>query len=878
MTDILGNVAHPAARSLEQRIADGKAGVAAPDAIYPFPHRNEESVPIPEGLRDGGAIWKEMAAGFRVTARHAYRSADGELVAIVARMENDKGEKTFRPICHYGPDKDGIHVYRTGFFAKPRPLYNLPAIVAQPDRPVLMVEGEKTADAASARFGDDYVVATWPGGAQGVGAVDLTSLAGRDVTIWPDNDESGQSGAQKLAGLAYAAGASAVRMVAVPETYPRKYDLADPDPEGAAGNAAPPALLAAAALVDPASFRPVARPAQAKAVPAREPTKADIIEGFRMMKFLKTKGVREYHSHKGWIASAMIAKNSFGEAGFEPWMELSITDGGGNDSEEEYRRVWDGIKQLPPGEGLTMGTIVMEAREAGYEPEEGSSGGSGGGGGNRADPAAFVLEQCDDAGDLFWLDQYGKAHVSMSVPLAGQADATRVVHLRVGSRRHVEAVSGRYIAAKGNKVLSKEQQSRAMVLLEHRARESGDVFESCMRVGQQGGTIYVDLGRQDGKVVRIDANGYAVTEECPVRFVRGSRGELPMPQPGGTRALFETHLNLSGDDLTRAIAFCLGVLAPLPSFPMLLIEGRHGSAKSTIGDMCLMLCDPPLGRKAGRIKMPRGQQNLFVHAARVRVAFIDNASDISPDEADSLCVCSTGGAVSSRQNYTDDDEMQINAVRPVIVTCIGTPTGRGDFLDRCLRVTADPIEKRKTEEAVFDAFEADVPRMLDYLLTALSAALRNRAGVQQRMDDGTLILARMADFSLFVEAAAEALGLEPGAFSTMLRHEQSSMQSEAALGDPLGRAIYRYLAGDPGRLALDGYAVDVLHELAPLVDAKDLPASNKLKGALCRIEAGLTELGIRFDVKPETGTRAHRTRYRIVRTDAFDAAPMEKAF
>lgn len=876
---VFPGTAHPAARSLEQRVADGKAGVAAPDAIFPFPHRSEEALPIPEGLRDGGAIQKEIAAGFRLTARHAYRSADSDLLAIVARMENDKGEKTFRPICHYGTNSDGFAIYRTGFFAKPRPLYNLPAIVAQPDRPVLLVEGEKTADAAAARFGDDYVVATWPGGAKGVGSVDLAPLSGRDVTIWPDNDKDGRDGAQKLAGLAYAAGANAVRMVAVPDAYPPKYDLADPDPEGVVGDMAPAALLAAAVLIDPASIRTGPRQPQAQAASSRPKTDADIAEGFRMMRFLQTVGVRNYAARGDWIDSGMIAKNSFGEAGFEPWVELSVNEGGGSDSEEEYRRVWDSFGERAPGEGLTIGTIVMQARDAGYEPEEGTGTASGGGGGgNRADPAAFVLEQCDEAGDLFWLDQYGKAHVSMSVPLAGQDRTTRMVHLRVGSRRHVEAVSGRYIAAKGNKVLSKEQQSRAMVLLEHRARESGDVFESCMRVGQQGGTIYVDLGRQDGKVVRVDAKGYAVTEECPVRFVRGSRGELPLPQPGGTRALFETHLNLSGDDLTRAIAFCLGVLAPLPSFPMLLIEGRHGSAKSTIGDMCLMLCDPPLGRKAGRIKMPRGQQNLFVHAAKVRVAFIDNASDISPDEADSLCVCSTGGAVSSRQNYTADDEMQINAVRPVIVTCIGTPTGRGDFLDRCLRVTADPIERRKTEEAVFDAFEADVPRMLDYLLTALSAALRNKASVQQRMDDGTLILARMADFSLFVEAAAEALGLEPGTFSKMLRTEQSSMQSEAALGDPLGRAIYRYLAGDPGRLALDGYAVDVLHELAPLVDAKDLPASNKLKGALCRIEAGLTELGIRFDVKAETGTRAHRTRYRIVRTDAFDAEPMEKTF
>ena len=85
-------------------------------------------------------------------------------------------------------------------FPIPRPLYNLSALVSRPDSPVLIVEGEKTADAAKQLF-PDYVVITSSGGAKSANKSDWSVLQGKDIVIAPDNDEAGISYGNKIKEL-----------------------------------------------------------------------------------------------------------------------------------------------------------------------------------------------------------------------------------------------------------------------------------------------------------------------------------------------------------------------------------------------------------------------------------------------------------------------------------------------------------------------------------------------------------------------------------------------------------------------------------------------------------------------------------------------------
>src|SRR5208283_5450336 len=79
-------------------------------------------------------------------------------------------------------------------------LYGLDRLASRPDAPVIVSEGEKSADAAT-RILPNHVVVTSSGGSQAAAKSDWSPLSGRKVTIWPDNDESGANYANEVAAI-----------------------------------------------------------------------------------------------------------------------------------------------------------------------------------------------------------------------------------------------------------------------------------------------------------------------------------------------------------------------------------------------------------------------------------------------------------------------------------------------------------------------------------------------------------------------------------------------------------------------------------------------------------------------------------------------------
>ena len=113
----------------------------------------------------------------------------------------------------------------------PRPLYNLPRLLASANAPVIITEGEKKADVVPTLF-PGYVGTTSMGGAHAAEKSDWVSLAGRDTVVWPDNDEPGRQYAEDVAELVMRAGARSLTIVDIPNHWPEGWDLADPLPEG----------------------------------------------------------------------------------------------------------------------------------------------------------------------------------------------------------------------------------------------------------------------------------------------------------------------------------------------------------------------------------------------------------------------------------------------------------------------------------------------------------------------------------------------------------------------------------------------------------------------------------------------------------------------
>jgi Domain of unknown function (DUF6371) len=164
-----------------------------------------------------------------------YRNQKGELIGGTIRVvDKVTGKKQVMPVSYCHNNRDGADQWRLkGFLDNGyKPIYGIEKL-ANEKKPVLIVEGEKTADFAQALL-PEYSVISWMGGAQGTAKVNWRQLVGREVTIWPDNDQAGGQAAKsilheinKVNGFTGLAGIVDTESLNLPE----KWDLADKIPE-----------------------------------------------------------------------------------------------------------------------------------------------------------------------------------------------------------------------------------------------------------------------------------------------------------------------------------------------------------------------------------------------------------------------------------------------------------------------------------------------------------------------------------------------------------------------------------------------------------------------------------------------------------------------
>lgn len=183
--------------------------------------------------------------GYREAARYAYRDEQERLLGYVVRFEKPNPEdshgknlKTTRPLAYCENEKGDRKWKAQGFFGEEKLPYGLEKLARDPAKPVLIVEGEKSVDAAQ-KLLPDYHVLGWIGGAGSINKTNWGCLVGREAVIWPDHDhdQGGQKAAQKLEKLVTNLNKEAgkngrIGVVNLPEYLPDKWDLADQLPKG----------------------------------------------------------------------------------------------------------------------------------------------------------------------------------------------------------------------------------------------------------------------------------------------------------------------------------------------------------------------------------------------------------------------------------------------------------------------------------------------------------------------------------------------------------------------------------------------------------------------------------------------------------------------
>lgn len=121
-------------------------------------------------------------------AAWTYRDREGRLLGFIWKFVTSDGGKEIVPLTFWKHAETGELKWRHAQWVAPRPLYGLDRLKGRTGDPVLIVEGEKCADAAHGVVGDRIVVLSWPGGGKAVAKADFTAISGCNVVTWADCD------------------------------------------------------------------------------------------------------------------------------------------------------------------------------------------------------------------------------------------------------------------------------------------------------------------------------------------------------------------------------------------------------------------------------------------------------------------------------------------------------------------------------------------------------------------------------------------------------------------------------------------------------------------------------------------------------------------
>ena len=387
------------------------------------------------------------------------------------------------------------------------------------------------------------------------------------------------------------------------------------------------------------------------------------------------------------------------------------------------------------------------------------------------------------------------ADVELFHDAKGEAFATATVggHQEtwpVGSRTWRERlVHGFYIAE--GAVPSKQAVQDAVNLLEAKAKFDGPEHAVHLRVAPHAGDIYIDLCNERWQAIQVSREGWEIVSRPPGRFRRAA-GMLPLPRPKRGGSLEELHQLVNVPNPTDWLlveAFLLGAFDPNHPYPVLVLSGEQGSGKSSLARFIKDLVDPnavPL-RSA-----PGGSRDLMIAAQHGWLLAYDNLSRIPPETSDDLCRLATGGGLSTRVLYTDDEEIAFQARRPVMVNGIEDLATRPDLLDRsiCVHLPPIPPDRRRDEEEVTKSFDEAKARIFGAILDALVGIIATIATVT--LTDPP----RMADFAKWVTAAEPTLALPSGAFMKALSGNRATTRAVALDASPITPFIIKVAEAD----------------------------------------------------------------------------------
>ena len=275
---------------------------------------------------------------------------------------------------------------------------------------------------------------------------------------------------------------------------------------------------------------------------------------------------------------------------------------------------------------------------------------------------------------------------------------------------------------------SSEALQSALNVIEAKAHFDAPERAINIRVAGLDGKLYLDLGNERWQAVEIDINGWRVIDSPPVRFRRATgMRPLPIPVSGGSVTALRSFLNVRSDtDFVLVVTWALSCLRDCGPYPVIVLSGEQGSAKSTFSAILRALLDP---NTAPLRALPREDRDLFIAASNGHVLAFDNVSGLPAWISDTLCRLATGGGFAVRQLYTDQDEVLFDTTRPVILNGIEDIVSRPDLADRAIFVNAGEKMHRRAGVKMHHWRAGSAAHEFSFPVRSIEPAFPSRPGI-----------------------------------------------------------------------------------------------------------------------------------------------------
>lgn len=390
----------------------------------------------------------------------------------------------------------------------------------------------------------------------------------------------------------------------------------------------------------------------------------------------------------------------------------------------------------------------------------------------------------------------------------------RVVLLLRGGKTSLRAQLAREYRRKMRRVAPQQALASALLCIEGMAQEE-EPATLHQRVARHGDDLWLDLGDQTGRAIRITANGWNVSATTPVLFRRTAlTAALPVPNKDGQLSELWGWLNVADDDRPLIAASLVAALSPNIPHPVLGLTGEQGTGKTTATKVLVTILDPsPVPCR----KAPRDAESWVTAASGSWMVALENLSFIPDWLSDSLCRAVTGDGDVRRKLYTDGDLAVFAFRRVIVANGIDFGALRGDLADRMLSIELEVIDEanRKEEEDFWPLWSQVHPRILGAVLTLASQVLKVLPTVHLERKP------RMADFARILAAVDQVLRND-GAGMKRYRDKQASSAVDSLTGDPFILAML-----DGLKEKFEGTATELMEAVKPptLAPPKGWPTS-----------------------------------------------------